>query len=1551
MREFIFIFLLFLSHLLFAGGVKTAPFHSERGPGGEVFKFIENKGQWNPKVLFRADISAGALFLEKNCFTYSFYDNSSLARMHLGHILPESEWKIKFHAFRVLFVNSSAYVKISGSNPSPEYYNYFIGNDRSKWVSGAKPFSKISYSNLYKNIDLNLYTDKGLLKYDFVISLSGNPSEIKLDYRGTEKVFIRKGELIIKTSLNEIIEQKPYAYQVINGKKKEIQCAFVWTSSQSGRVGEGFVTFSVGQYDKSHPLIIDPTLIFASYSGSTADNFGMTATYDNAGNFYAGGTAFNNGYPTTVGAYDVTFNNTTTGSTITDVVITKYNSAGSGLIYSTYLGGNGSETVHSLIVNEQDELYLYGVTSSTNFPLSSNAYDNSFGGGSALSFPQNGTGFNVGTDIYVTKFNAAGSALIGSTYIGGSGNDGINYNNTTTLYDSLQYNYGDQFRGEIMIDDLGNCYVASSTKSADFPIVNGFQNSLNGDQDAVVFKLNDDLSGLIWSSFLGGSSKDAAYSVKLDSVYNVYVAGGTSSSNFPAGPLSLNPTFLGGKTDGYVAKISGDGSQLLNATFIGTSAYDQCYFVELDEDANVYLVGQTLGNFPVTGGVYSNPSSPQFIIKLTNPLDAIIYSTVFGNGSLSKVNISPSAFLVDDCQNIYVSGWGASILQSTPLSGMAITPDAVFPNPPNGFDFYLFVLARNASALIYATYFGGPQSQEHVDGGTSRFDKRGVVYQSVCAGCGSNSDFPTTVGSWSQTNNSFNCNNGTFKFDFQIVPVASLTTSTSDCDSCTGTASASATGGILPYSFLWDSAAGNATSPSITGLCAGTYYLTVTDSVGCPSYNSVEIFDNSSLALTISSFADPSCADSCNGQAVAGPVGGAPPYGYSWSNSSTSPSNTGLCAGTYSITLSDANNCERFATVTISSPPPFYFSGAGYTDAICAGTCNGTAFVSVTGGSSPYSFLWSNAETTAGVTGLCPGTVSVTITDNNGCPVDTSFTISGPGVMSTTVSALAETCYNLCNGSGSVAVSGGTSPFSYLWSNGSAVQQSTGLCPGTYFVTVTDSNNCQKTDSIIVSQADFLISLSGADNSNCLNCNGTAAVSPAGGFTPYSYQWNDSSVSSSLSGLCAGTYSVTVTDSAGCDTVASVLINDPSNMNLTLTDSVDLLCNGVCTGAAVTQVSGGASPFTYQWSSGQATPSVSGLCAGNYSLTVTDANDCKRILQVEIAEPPLLAFSSLNSSEVNCYGNCNGAATANMTGGTSPYDYLWSNAQITQGISGLCAGNYVVTVTDSNGCLVDTSVAISQPGLLESSASSSPQFCFLNCDGSATVSVSGGTTGYTYAWSNGSDSSTATGVCPGNYFVTVTDANGCTILDTAVVDTSSFNPQTIVLSSDTNTIFEGESTTLHAFFDTSANFQWSPATGLSNVNSPDPVASPAVTTTYYFTVSSPSDPLCKYSDTITIYVIEQVCGEPDIFVPNAFTPNNDNYNDLVFVRGNYIRKMLFVIYDRWGEKVFETENQGNGWDGTFKGMKCDPGVFVYYLTITCTDEQEFFKKGNITLIR
>jgi gliding motility-associated-like protein len=742
-----------------------------------IYNFVPNGGQWPDGVLYKADVAGGKIWLEEKGILYQFVDNSNVHHADFDH-KHNGEPELYQHLVFAQFLGANESFETKKSNPTKAYYNYFLGNDKSKWASGLHGYNKVEYSNLYNNIDLKFFEKDQDLKYEYHVKPGGDYKQIKVKYIGHSKIKKSKnGNVVIYNSIGQIIEQKPYVYQIKNGKIIEIVSEFNLSK-------DNILSFELGNYDQSIDLVIDPILVFATYNGAESDNFGMTATYAYDGSAYAGGTIYGNLYPTPAPAWNTTPNITVAGvsnSITTDVFISKYSADGTTMLWTNFIGGGdnnqGTETVHSLICDTLNNIYLYGATSSTDFPTQ-NAYQNSHNGGSQLQILFNGTNFgNVGTDIYVAKFSENGLNLIGSTYVGGAENDGVNYKvtsgsyNNVAFYDSLTYNYGDQFRGEIMLDSLNNVIIASCSRSSDFPILNSFQNGYGGQQDGVVFKLSSDFSNLLWSSYLGGTENDACYSVKIDSSYSILVAGGTSSNDLPGTVGGLNPNYLGGKTDGFVAKIVPDGSTIQQTTYIGTSTYDQTIFVEIDRWDNVYLVGQSDGNMPIINANYSDVNSGQFIMKLNPNLTEVIYSTVFGNSN-GQPNISPAAFLVDVCGNVYVSGWGANILQGTGLTGMPVSTDAFQTESGDGFNFYLFVLERDAESMLYGSYIGDLNAQEHVDGGTSRFDKFGIVYQSVCGGCGGSSTFPTTDGAYSSENNSSNCNNLVFKFDFELVPKA-----------------------------------------------------------------------------------------------------------------------------------------------------------------------------------------------------------------------------------------------------------------------------------------------------------------------------------------------------------------------------------------------------------------------------------------------------------------------------------------------------------------------------------------------------------------------------------------------------------------------------------------------------------------------------------------------------------------------------------------------------------------------------------------------------------
>jgi gliding motility-associated-like protein len=718
---------------------------------GASITFTENRGQWPSQVLYRANVPGGAVFVERTSLTYVQFSGLDLH----AHGREVQELVPKGHAYRVHFVGGQANAHW-GNVRQPHYENHFIGNDPAHWGVECGVFGEVLLKEVWPGLDILLNGGHGF-KYDVVVAPGADAAQARFRFEGQSSLAVKNRELHVSLATGLVVEEAPVVFNLgPTGERHIVEARYHLSGDQ--------LSFDLPQgHDGSSVLVIDPVLTFASYSGSTADNFGFTATYDVAGHLYGGGIVFNTGYPTTLGVFDPSFN----GGTV-DVGISKWAPDGSSLMWSTYIGGNGSEAPHSLVVNSANELYVMGSTGSSNYPTTPGCFMGAFQGGPAITFTQGyGFAFNSGADIFLTHLNAAGSALIGSTYVGGSGTDGVNQS-------VLAYNYGDSFRGEVALDPDENPVVATSTSSTNILVTTGAPQPVFGGAslDAYVFRMNPGLTTMLWATYCGGNGADSGHGVQFSSTGEVYVTGGTTSTNLPMVGGSLQAANSGG-TDGFIMRYSPNGATLLSATYLGTSAYDQSFFVQLNEDDEVYVVGQTAGNYPVSAGVYANPGSGLFIHKLTQNLATSLWSTRIGNGTTTQ-NMSPSAFLVSDCGQIYFSGWaGSTNAFGTPTSsttnGMPTTPGA-FQTTTDGSDFYLMVLEPNATGLNYATFFGG-SSTEHVDGGTSRFDKSGKVYQAVCAGC--NGSFPTTPGAHATSNGNSNCNLGVFKFDLNI-PVASI---------------------------------------------------------------------------------------------------------------------------------------------------------------------------------------------------------------------------------------------------------------------------------------------------------------------------------------------------------------------------------------------------------------------------------------------------------------------------------------------------------------------------------------------------------------------------------------------------------------------------------------------------------------------------------------------------------------------------------------------------------------------------------------------------------
>jgi len=1444
------------------------------------FVFTENKGQWESSVLYRTEIPNGVLFIEKDGLTYLFreptehHHGSHDADEHKPHPDTRADHNnIHKHAVKIEFFNGASKSN-AGYDPISGYNNYFIGNDKSKWASKVMSYNSIVLKNIYRNIDFKLYKHDNSLKYEFILHPGACADDIVLKIIGADDVKVNKKEgLDIFTSLQIIHEAPPFSFQNINGEQTEVACSFK-------ELKKNHIVFSVGKYSRKKTLIIDPELVFSSYTGSTADNWGFTATYDRYGNAFSGGIVESIGYPTTLGAYSEFFNG---GNW--DIGILKLSSDGTKRLYATYLGGNKDEMPHSIIANSNDELIIFGTTGSSDFPTR-NAYQKDFIGDTAsdpdilydraISFPN-------GVDIFITKLSKDGSEVLSSTYMGGSGNDGLNFSNSSPILysDDLYYNYGDGARGEVVVDSDDNIYVGTCTFSNDFPTRNAIQNNNNGGQEGVFFKMSSDLSSLIVSSYYGGSKNDAIYSIDVTRSNQIFITGGTKSDDLQTTASAYNPSYQGGATDAFLVKIDKNGNSVLGATYFGSDRYDQAHFVRADKKGFPYIYGQTkaTGTTLVYNAAYNTPNSGQFITKFGPNLDTLVWSTVFGIGN-GQPNISPTAFSVDLCNRVYLSGSGVPepdfIIVDMPTGvldrrmrnwasaqgtkGMDVTPNA-YQDFTDGVDFYFMVLPDDASYLDYATFFGeqydGGYSQgvinangsfseylssyyyncpgsgyDHVDGGTSRFDRKGNIYQSVCASCWGCQGFPTdpTPGVWSSINGSSRCNNAVAKFKIHYdMVVADFDYYLNPCEKFeVRFKNISQIVGNIGVKYHWEYGDGSPESNEFEEVHqypdTGSYTvrLIVEDTSSC------NLIDTLYREITVALENEVEYADTiylCPGDSayIGIEAFSDTSFTYTWTPSSQVQSPN-----------------EPSTLIIPDSPRTYELNASSY-------YCNKTYY---------YPVEVKDGDLSASLSLNSYDGKTVCLGENTELELHTT--------------GEAELIRWSDNSEMSPIISEGTD----------SILQIAPTQPQWYYVEVFGKYcNAYDKDSISVGVNNTILSVNVEDTTVCLNDMITVNVLALPTNKTYTVAW-DSDVATFLSENNFSTPVIVegdgileahVTDEFGCKATAEIQVQ---TNNLLLNDSVtQISCAGLSDGSIILNPTG-LTPIQIEWDDGSSNTQKLNLSAGIYRVTLTDNLNCKATEIFQLDEPSAIVGNIL-SDDIRCVDICNGFINFATTGGVPPYTY-YLNGDITDSINDeLCEGYYIAQVVDSRNCIVEKNITIG------------------------------------------------------------------------------FNERLPYLkpTADPDTVLKGQTVYLAASDSIVAQYDylWYPGMYLIDPFVSVATANPMESMTY--NIKAEDEYGCVNFGEADIYVVDYVCDTPNIFIPNAFTPNNDGLNDIFKVESKVLTEMELYIYDRWGELVFSTTDLDGYWDGMYKGEEVHQAVFVYTLEGTCFDGQEILLKGNITVIK
>lgn len=737
--------------LWFAGMLPAVPVsahdHDHPATNGHTgsIDFIENKGQWTDQIKYKAGIPDGALFLTDEGFVYNFVSREDMAYLQeqtCGKTLPsdkEKEWDNKtvhYHAYKVKFWGANNKVHYQTYSKRDYYHNYFIGNDSAHWAGKVGLYGTVEQKNIYNGIDVRIYSkDPQSVKYDFIVAPDADPGQIVLSYEGVLPELTKEGHLSIKTTVNEVIEQAPYTYQEIEGEKVPVKCKY---ALKKGRLSFEFPE----DYDKRYALVIDPDLIFATYSGAIGlRNFAHSAAYDKEGNTYTAALAEDVGWPVTTGAYQVAF---PMGLEAT-AALSKYNTNGSALIFATYFGNGAYGVVqpNTIRVNANNEVFIAGNVTTPGMPVTVGAYQPVMNGVS---------------DMYIARFSMDGNSLLASTFIGGSGKESNLTGDDLFNYSNLPYALPNANPTDIAFDNAGNVWVTSNSGSSDFPVTpNAFQQNLGGRHDVVLFKLDPGLTTLLYSTYIGGSGWDGGIGIEYNNNNNtIGVVGYTASSNFPTTTGAYITAKPGGQ-DGFALLVDNTSYQVQASTYLGTSSSDVATRLAFDCDNNFFVAGRTQGNYPITATPLQGavPTGYVFIDKLTPNLSSSLAATRTGAAITS---ILPTAMIVDTFGNILVATLAADSIQPD----MPLTPDA-FTRQPRCFYFAAF--APDFSNLLFGSYFG--TMSDHFHPGIARIDPAGIAYQSVCSNTGV---FPTS--SWAyapvKRNNALMVDNITFKFDFGL---------------------------------------------------------------------------------------------------------------------------------------------------------------------------------------------------------------------------------------------------------------------------------------------------------------------------------------------------------------------------------------------------------------------------------------------------------------------------------------------------------------------------------------------------------------------------------------------------------------------------------------------------------------------------------------------------------------------------------------------------------------------------------------------------------------
>lgn len=1019
--------------------------------------------------------------------------------------------------------------------------------------------------------------------------------------------------------------------------------------------------------------------------------------------------------------------------------------------------------------------------------------DPPFAGDDGALTPQN---VPVSGQLLTNDYDVNGdNIIINTTQISGpsSGSVVINSNGTYTYTPNNGYTGPDQFVYEICDDGVpslcaqATCYITVYADNNPPVAVNDFNNTL----------INTPVSG---SVITNDSDPDGD-----QLTVNPVVVSGPSSgalSLLPNGNYTYTPNngFTG--EDTFVYSVCDDGiPQLCDNAVVTISVIP----VTVDNDPPVanpdaYV---TLQGVQVGGNILVNDDDPDgdIITLTTTPLSGPSNGTVTVALNGTIVYTPNPTFLGEDSFTYRICDNGSPVLCDETTVTIIVLPNYNGPDndPPfAGDDAALTPMNVSVSGQLL----------------TNDFDPNGdniIIATNPISGPSSGTVVinPNGTYTYTPTNGYIGpdhfvyqiCDDGTPSLCAEATcyitvfpgPGISWTTVSPLCNGqSNGSIDITVTNATAPLIYSWSN---GASTEDLTNVTAGTYVVTVTDAQGSVLQSTIELTQPAVLGVLVD-VQDETIVNGCNGSATANPTGGTSPYTYFWSDGQTSQTATGLCAGIYQVTITDANGCT-VTTSRVINPPSCDLDVLVTGSAVgCNGGANGSATATpITNQNNvPFTYLWSNGATTQQINAVIAGPYTVTVTDGIGCTASGTFVVTEPPLLTVSATVVDEQTFGGCDGSATASAGGGTPPYLYSWSNGAIGQTASNLCPGDYTITITDASGCTVQRTITVnalSCTGFAVQVNTVSPLCFGQSNGSATAVVSGGTAPFTYFWpTGGSTSSSLPAVGAGTFTVQVTDAVNCQQTASGVVTQPALLQAaTAVDNVT--CHGLANGAIELTVTGGTTPYGFSWSNGANSEDLNNLGPGTYGVSVVDANGCPVNASAAVTEPDTLGASSINTN-VTCFGGADGAIDLTATGGLAPYLYSWSNGQSTQDVSGLSEGNYTVTFVDQNACVFVYSTAITQAGQFVPTITADGPTTF--CAGGQVVLTA--TSGNSYLWSNGATTQSITVSASGVFSVNVISVAGCSGNSTTVQVTVNPNPIPVVTPIGSTTFCQGGTVTL-----------------------------------------------------------------------------------------------------------------------------------------------------------